>query len=63
MGVRVIKQDGEVIPCELSYRGIDGDGCHQWAIATEVNLRQGDKLHVDMLPPRTVIAMPTRDFR
>jgi hypothetical protein len=60
--VRVVKSDGTVIPCELAYQGINDQGCHEWSIATEVNLREGDKLLVEMLPGHTSITMPTRDY-
>lgn len=60
-GVRVIRADGSVIPCELAWVGIDEDGMAEWEISTTVNFRQGDSLKVATLPPRTSIIMPTGD--
>lgn len=61
VNVRMIKGDGTVIPCELAYQGRDSEGCYVWAIMTQFNLREGDRLEVEKWPRRTVISMPTRD--
>lgn len=58
--VRIEKSDGRVIPCELSYAG-EYDGINVWALDTELNLTDGDTLHVGFFPARTTLAMPTQD--
>lgn len=61
-GVRIVRQDGSVIPCELAWGGVDSEGLAIWHIATPFNARQGDTLQVDVMPGRTGITMPTSDF-
>lgn len=58
--VRVERRNGNIIPCELSYAGMQGD-IAAWNIDTEVNLAQGDILHIGYFPARTTLLMPTRD--
>jgi hypothetical protein len=50
-GVKVLRADGTVMPCELVYRG-RRDGEHLWEVAGMV-LRPGDRLVADVLPGHT----------
>lgn len=50
-GVRVIRCDGTVIPCELSCVGSSEDGREFWSIATVMG--PDDRLEYDNLPPNT----------
>ena len=45
---------GEKLPCELSYRGVNDDGLHEWAVATPFDSAT-EKLTIGMLPARTTV--------
>ncbi|WP_280392950.1 hypothetical protein [Nocardia wallacei] len=52
-GVRMVRGD-KVIPLELAYDGLRGDGQHVWISATP--FRQGvDRIEFDSLPANTSI--------
>lgn len=58
-GVRVVRANGEVIPIELSLRGVE-NGSAVWEIDTEVDLRNGDKIECDVMPAHTAIGWPEK---
>lgn len=60
-GVRVKHRDGTATECELAWGGVDDDGIALWEVSTPLNLTQGDSLHVDILPGRTSISIPSND--
>lgn len=54
-GARVVHPNGSTTPLELVYAGCE-DGVHVWEGVAQVE--PGDKLAVDVLPPRTAIRLP-----
>jgi hypothetical protein len=55
-GVKVLRADGTVLPCELVYRGREEDGQHLWEVAGMV-LQPGDELYADVMPGHTGISI------
>jgi hypothetical protein len=55
-GVKVLRADGTVMPCELVYRGREDDGQHLWEVAGMV-LQPGDQLYADVMPGHTGISI------
>lgn len=56
-GARLVHADGSSTPLELAYVGRDEeDGMHVWEAVTP--LREGDALHVDVMPGRSSIRIP-----
>ncbi|HEY7009044.1 MAG TPA: hypothetical protein VH395_08900 [Jatrophihabitantaceae bacterium] len=49
--------DGRVLPLELVYEGVDGDGIHQWRATAVVGLDVlgGATIRFDVLPAHTGI--------
>lgn len=58
--VRIINRDnGESIPCELAYRGVNADGLHEWAVCESNRFDPDrDQISVGVLPGRTAISFP-----
>jgi hypothetical protein len=55
LGVKVVRADGSVLPCELAYVGNDTEHeAYVWEIAGAV-LFPGDHVEVDVMPPHTGI--------
>lgn len=54
--VFIQRQDGEKVPCELAFKGIDDELIGQWEVCTR--LRAGDRLMIRGLGRNTVIAYP-----
>jgi hypothetical protein len=55
-GASILRANGETVPVELIFDGVDEDGCRQWRVDTPVF--EGDKFHVDVLPGMTGITYP-----
>jgi hypothetical protein len=60
-GVTIHRANGDVVVCELAYVETDDEGITEWGIASEVNLAQGDSVHIDYMPAQSRITMPTQD--
>lgn len=58
-GVRVVRADGTVQPCELVYRGCNEQGIHLWEVAG-MRLGPGDHLFADVMPGMTGIEFEQR---
>lgn len=56
--VRAVMRDGEEIPLECVYTG-RVDGCHAW-LATGVLREPPAHMCIDVLPPKTVVALAVR---
>jgi hypothetical protein len=54
--VIIHRNTGEVVPCELAYKGVDEELVGQWEVSTR--LRHGDRLMVRGLGRNVVIAYP-----
>ena len=52
-GARLVHPDGTVTHLELVYAGQDEEGVHRWDATSRV--APGDKLHVDEMPPKSVL--------
>ena len=55
-GVRIVREDGTEVPCELVHEGVDEQGIDQWVIANAVFHVGRDRLHIDRFPGRTGLA-------
>jgi len=58
--VRIRKPSGQVIPCEPVFKGYDNE-IAVWELDTVLNLGEGDRLLVGMMPARTSLVMPSGD--
>lgn len=58
--VRIINRDnGESIPCELAYCGVNADGLHEWAVCESNRFDPDrDQISVGILPGKTAISFP-----
>lgn len=54
-GVRLVHEDGSVVPIELSDGGIDRDGLHVWYVDERTVVQPGDAIKIDVLPAYTRI--------
>ena len=58
VNVRIHRGDtGIEVPCELVHDGVDEEGMDQWLIANAVFRPGIDELRIDVMPPRTGIAL------
>jgi len=57
--VRLVHEDGSVVPIECRYIGRAHDGTQMWIATAPVGLVPGEcwSLRVDMIPPKTSIAI------
>jgi hypothetical protein len=64
-GVVVYPNDGNPMPVDLAYEGVDQDGTHCWRIVVEGPLPISgiDRIHVGTLPPHTAIMLPVEGAR
>lgn len=54
-GVRLLHPDGSSTEVSVAYVGLDSEqGLHTWAVVEPI--REGDSLHVDVMPGRTAMA-------
>lgn len=58
INVRLIV-DGQIIPLELAYTGVNADGLYEWAATTDVYVDVGQPFEfaADVLPKYTIITL------
>lgn len=56
VNVRLVYADDTVVPVDCVYTGINAEGLHQWEVINRRAEMPRDML-VEMLPPRTSIAL------
>lgn len=57
--VRMITGDGEVVPIDLVYAGIDDHGLHVWESVRPIDFHpeSGDHFDADLIPAQTTIRL------
>lgn len=58
VGVYIVLPNGDTLPVELAYAGVE-DGLHVWDTITP--LQPGGQLRVGMFPSHTTIRLPVPD--
>lgn len=56
--MRIQREDGTEVPCELIHVGVNDKGMDCWEIPESVQFRiNHDKLLIKVLPPRTSVTL------
>lgn len=60
VNVRIVYDNGDVVPCELVYEGESG-GHHSWIVVNvTLDRRRLSRVEADALPGNTSVHFPTR---